>query len=237
MISMSLLNPLAGLDLALHGSDHLIGWGQPNRIDNTLLYVTGFDPSTNRFLYQVNERFGDQRSSQSTVVQQPFQLSLTMRYTVGPDRQRDAMLAAQAAARGGAPGGRGTPGGQYAGMVRRYAPNIFKQILDQADTLKLALTDGQKSLLQVMSDSLAKQIDTLGVHLQERIAKAGNNVDNQAMLAFLRPVLVEAQDLGGLSIKQAQLILSKDQWAKLPERMRNPAAVFGPGGGGRGGRP
>ncbi len=239
MISMSLLNPLAGLDLALHGSDHLLGWGQPNRIDNTLLYVTGFDPSTNRFLYQVNERFGDQRSSQSTVVQQPFQLSLTMRYTVGPDRQRDAMIAAQAAARGGAAGAAGAarraPGGQYAGMVRRYTPNTFQQILDQPDTLKLNLTDGQKSLLHLMADSLAKQIDTLGVHLQERITKAGNNVDNNAMLAFLRPVLVEAQELGALSVKQAQLILTKEQWAKLPERIRNPTAVFGPGGGGRGG--
>ena len=239
MISISFVNPLAGLDLLAHGQDHLQGWGQPNRIDSNLLYVTGFDPITQNFKYQINERFGDQRST-SQVIQQPFQVSLTARYTIGPDRQREMMLAAQSTARGGR-GGRGgdpnAPGGMYAGMVRRYAPNIFKEILDRADTLKLGLTDTQKSLLKVLSDSLAKQIDTLSAHLADRVTKAGANVEQQAMLAFLRPVLTEAQDLGAKSVREAQVILTKEQWAKLPERIRNPSTVFGPGGpGGPGGR-
>lgn len=236
MISASFMNPLAGLDLLLHGQNHLQGWGQPNRIDSNLLYVTGFDPVNQAFRYQVNERFGDQRSS-SQVITQPFQISVTARYTVGPDRQRQMMLAAQSMARGGR-GGRGNPnapGGMYAGMVRRYAPNIFKDILDRADTLKLALTAPQTALLKVMADSLATQIDTLSAHLAERVTKAGPNVEPAAMLAFLRPVLAEAQDLGAKSVREAQIILSKEQWAKLPERTRNPQAVFGPGG--RGGGP
>jgi hypothetical protein len=47
---------------------------------------------------------------------------------------------------------------------------------------------------------------------------------------------MEAQELGARSIKEAQQILIPAQWAKLPERIRSPQAVFGPVGGG-GGRP
>ncbi|MBI1809853.1 MAG: TonB-dependent receptor [Gemmatimonadetes bacterium] len=242
MISASFVNPLAGIDLLMHGASHLQGWGQPNRIDSNLLYVTGFDPVSQSFKYQVNERFGDQRTT-SQVITQPFQISITARYTIGPDRQREMMLAAQAMARNGR-GGRGgdpnAPGGMYAGMVRRYAPNIFKEILDRADSLKLELTAPQKTILKVMADSLATQIDTLSAHLAVRVTKAGNNVEPQAMLAFLRPVLSEAQELGAKSVREAQVILTKEQWAKLPERLRNPSAVFGPGRGGGppgGGRP
>ncbi len=227
MLSASLVNPLAGADLLVHGANNLQGWGQPNRVDPNLLYVTGFDPVTNNFKYQVNERFGDQRAA-TAIVQQPFQISITARYTIGPDRQREMMLAAQQAARGG----RGSGAGGVAGMVRRYAPNIFKEILDRSDTLKLNLTESQTTVLKLMSDSLAKQIDTLSAHLDERVKKAGNNVDQAALTAYLRPVLAEAQDLGAKSIGEAKIILTKEQWDKLPERLRNPMAIFGPGGRG-----
>jgi hypothetical protein len=241
MLSFSLNNPIAGLDRLLHGQDNLQGWGQPNRVDNQLLFVRGYDAANNRFLYQVNERFGDGRKG--TVVQtNPFLVAITARYTIGPDRQRDAMLAAQAMARGGRGGRGGNPADSanpMAGMARRYAPNIFRQILTQADTLKLDLTDAQKALLQVMADSLVRQIDTLGVRLQKKSQTMGNNADPQAVQVQLRPILVEAQELGAKSIKEAQQILSPGQWAKLPERIRNPQSVFGPvgGAGGRGGRP
>jgi hypothetical protein len=128
----------------------------------------------------------------------------------------------------------------FTGQVRRYAPNIFRQILQQADTLHLALTPEQVSLLTQQSDSLLKLIDTLAVRLQKKMLAVGNNADPQSVQVQMRPILVEAQELGARSIKQAQLLLTKDQWAKLPERIRSPQAVFGPGpgiGGGRGGRP
>jgi hypothetical protein len=234
MLSASLVNPLAGADLLVHGANNLQGWGQPNRVDPNLLYVTGFDPVSNNFKYQVNERFGDQRAA-TAIVQQPFQISITARYTIGPDRQREMMLAAQSQARGGRGGAASGPGGFIAGVVRRYAPNTFKDILDRNDTLKLNLTDAQKSILKLMSDSLAKQIDTLSAHLDARVKKAGSNVDQAALTAYLRPVLTEAQELGAKSIGEAKIILRKEQWDRLPERIKNPTAIFGPGG--RGGPP
>src|SRR4029078_965693 len=90
MISVSALNPLAGIDELLHGSDNLHGWGQPNRADPTLLYVRGFDQQTNRFIYQVNERFGDNTASRSAI-RVPFQLAVQARIQVGPDRQRELL--------------------------------------------------------------------------------------------------------------------------------------------------
>ena len=249
MLSMVLNNPLAGLDRVLHGVNNLEGWGQQNRVDNQLLYITGFDAVNRQFKYQVNERFGDGRKG--TIIQtSPFLISLSARYTIGPDRARDALLAAQQMARGGGRGGRGGAGpdaepdtvnGGLNGMIRRYSPNIFRQVLQQADTLKLGLNPSQVALLTVMADSLVRQVDTLGAKLLKKVKTIGNNADPPAMQIQLRPILVEAQDLGAKSNKEAQLILTKEQWAKLPERLRNPQAVFGPGpgagGGGRGGRP
>ena len=186
----------------------------------------------------MNERFGDGRKG--TVVQiNPFLVAITARYTIGPDRQREALLAAQAMARAGRGGRGGSPADSanpMAGVARRYAPNVFRQILNQADTLHLDLSEAQKSLLTLMSDSLVKQIDTLGMRLLRKSRSLGNNVDPAAAQIQLRPILVEAQELGASSIKDARTILTPAQWEKLPERMTRPQTVFGPIGG-RGGRP
>jgi hypothetical protein len=68
MISVCAINPLAGLDQLLHGADNLKGWGQPNRADPTLRYVTGFDPVAKRFIYTVNDRFGDNPASRVAIL-------------------------------------------------------------------------------------------------------------------------------------------------------------------------
>ena len=238
MLSFAFANPLAGLDQALHGSNNLQGWGQAPRIDPNLLFVKGFDPTTNRFLYQVNERFGTSRGSTTITNPNPFNIAVTARLTVGPDRQRDALLAMQAAARGGrgatfADSAGGVPGAQ----VRRYAPNIFAQILQRNDSLKLALTDVQIAKLREMQDAHGRQVDTLAVRLQAKIASLGNNAEPGAMQIQIRPLLVEAQQFGATEINSAQIILTAEQWAKLPDQIRHPTAVFGPvGAGGRGGR-
>jgi hypothetical protein len=239
MISFALTNPIAGADLLLHGQNHLEGWGQPARANSQLLYVTGFDPVSNNFKYSVNEKFGDQRSNQ-LIITRPFQVQLTARYTIGPDYARQAQLAAQAAARGGRGGGTPTDTMvQYTRMVQRYVPNIFRTILTRADTLKLDLTASQKTLLTVLADSLVHQIDTLGLKVAAKMRSMGNNADPAAVQVQMRGIFSDAQELGARSIAEAQIILTKEQWAKLPDAVKHPQSVFGPiqGGGGRGGRP
>ena len=78
-LMVSLVNPLAGADRLLHGANGLRGWGQPDRPDATLLYVRGFDPSAERFTYEVNERFGDTQSAR-TAIRSPFQIGLQVRF-------------------------------------------------------------------------------------------------------------------------------------------------------------
>jgi len=51
-------NALAGLDHLLHGEANLRGWGLASRSDPTLLRPVGFDAVDDRFVYEVNERFG-----------------------------------------------------------------------------------------------------------------------------------------------------------------------------------
>jgi hypothetical protein len=122
--------------------------------------------------------------------------------------------------------------------VRRYAPNVFRQILQQADTLKLALTPDQKIRLTAMQDSLYLLVDTLAVRAEAKMKSIGNNAEPGALQLQLRPILAEAQQLGATTIHQAQIILTSEQWAKLPDRIKNPPQIFGPGGrGGRGGPP
>jgi hypothetical protein len=238
MISFALNNPVSGVDLLLHGQNNLQGWGQPARINSQLLYVTGFNPQTNNFIYSVNEKFGDQRSNQ-LIITNPFRVQLTARYTIGPDRQRDALLAAQAAARGNNPGAPVDTMAQYRRMVQRYVPNTFRTVLDRADTLKLDLTGSQITILTVLADSLVHQIDTLGIKVAAKMHSIGNNADQAAIQVQLRGILAEAQQIGARAIAQVQIILTKDQWAKLPDNVKHPLSVFGPiqGGGGRGGRP
>jgi hypothetical protein len=237
MVSLQLVNPLAGMDRLVNGKD-LEGWGQPRRVDPNLLYVTGFDQATQRFQYTVNERFGDATGTGAGgrgVGQQlnPFQVAVQMRYTVGPDRTRDAMLAAQAAARGGRGGPGGAGGNDMGAMVRRFAQNPFQQTLAIRDSLDL--DSAQVARLDAMREAFDGRVNTLATGLQDRLQRLGNNADPQAMMQQLQGPLAEAQRIRTESMTELQRVLTPAQWEKLPARIKNPQAGFpgmGPGAGG-----
>src|SRR5688572_31760470 len=124
MISVTTQNLLGGLDELFHGGRNLHGWGAIRSQDNTLLYVRGFDPVGNRYVYEVNERFGASRQG-ANGISVPFQLGVNARLMVGPDRAREAIDAVRGAAfggRGGRGGGAGGAGGTgLAGMATALA--------------------------------------------------------------------------------------------------------------------
>ncbi|HYJ80214.1 MAG TPA: TonB-dependent receptor, partial [Longimicrobiaceae bacterium] len=105
-ISIDATNLGAGADLLLHGSSDLRGWGQPDfGRDNVLLYPRGFDPASRRFVYQVNETFGQNRIRRGFT--SPFQVALSARLGVGRQQQQ------------GGPGALGAIGlGGFGGEVR-----------------------------------------------------------------------------------------------------------------------
>jgi len=101
MLSVTTVNFLGGLDQLINGQRNLQGWGGVRTGDPTLLYVRGFDPATERYVYQVNERFAAQRSGQGSVAT-PFQIG-SRRATRSVPIARGTSCAARS--RSGAPRG------------------------------------------------------------------------------------------------------------------------------------
>lgn len=239
MISLQLVNPLAGLDRLINGSEEE-GWGQPRRIDPNLLYVTGFNTVQRRFTYAVNQRFGDATGAGAGgrgVGQQlnPFQVALQMRYTIGPDRMREAMLAAQSSARGGRGGPGGLAGADIGGLIRRVATNPFQQTLALRDTL--GLDSAQVQRLDALREAFDGRINTLAAEVQTRIQRLGNNADPQAAIQQLQGPIGDAQRIRTESLAALREVLTPAQWERVPPRIKNAQMGFpgGPGGGGPGG--
>jgi hypothetical protein len=229
MISATTVNFLGGVDQLFNGQKNLKGWGSFRAGDPTLLYVRGFDPSTERYLYQVNERFGAQRSGQGSIVL-PFQIGFQARYTLGPDRARDIVrgaIAQRGAGRLG--GGAGGPGG-FASRFDRVLPNPIAQILERKDSI--ALTDSQVVRLTTLRDSLDAKNARVQAALKEAIDKAGANPDPGALFGALRPKLDEGRSNTQKAVAEAKAILTAEQWGRLPDRVKNAGQQgFGPGQG------
>ena len=86
-LSFQLTNPLGAADLLLHGANHLHGWGQSNAPDRVLLAARGFDPSSRRYDYEVNERFGATDPARTTS-RTPVTVTAVVRIDIGPTRER-----------------------------------------------------------------------------------------------------------------------------------------------------
>ncbi len=240
-ISVVTVNTLGGLDELLHGAKNLRGWGQFRGQDNTLLYVRGFDAATQGYRYEVNERFGAARNG-ANGIRVPFQLGINARYTVGPDRMRD-MIQAMRGGMGGGPGGggrgRGGPGGGADG-ARAGGPAAIADMAAAANPVNaviqlkdsLALTDAQIAKLKPLSDSLAARNSALGIDARKIAQDAGANPDMGALFGRMRPVLDQMQKQNGDAMREVEKILTSEQWAKVPERVkRGQLAGFGQGQG------
>ncbi len=233
-LSFMTVNFLGGLDRLLHGENGLHGWGQFRGQDNTLLYVRGFDATTNDYRYEVNERFGASRNGANGITV-PFQIGFQARYTLGPDRMRDMI---NGMIRGGGQQGRGgfaagapgqpnagSPGGGGFGMNF----NPVAQIIQLRDTL--TLTDAQVAQLQPMADSLTARNTALGAEIQKAMRDAGANPDMGAVMRTMQPKLEQMRRDNEAVLQRVQAVLTPEQWAKVPDRVKNA------GRGGRQGAP
>ena len=224
---VSLINPLAGADQLLHGSSGLRGWGQPNRPDATLLTVRGFDPVESRYVYEVNERFGDSRGAR-TALRNPFQVGIQARLQVGPDRQRERLLEGLAAL--GRRGGTRTLDARA--IVERVAPDPVFPILERRDSLGLSME--QVAALEAISDSLSAAIDTVVASVQATLDSA-TAAGGTLATAFpaIQPRLQAMREEYLSALRAAERTLTREQWEKLPMRLRNPLQIRGPGQEGR----
>ena len=154
-ISLVTVNLLGGLDEWLHGTANLRGWGFSAAPDPVLLYVRGFDPTSESFRDAVNQRFGAIAGANGGVTV-PFQIGIQAHLAIGPDRTRDRIRTAFGG-RGGRRGGAGLLGGDtvsVASFAARFAqvlPNPISVMLGLKDTLQLA--DSQVAALKAIAKS------------------------------------------------------------------------------------
>jgi hypothetical protein len=233
MISVVTVNFLHGLDQLLHSPAGEKGWGLTPRPDGNLLYVTGFDTVGQRYLYRVNERFGATAGS-ANAFRPPFQVGVSLRLQIGPDRMRPALDAMRG--RGGAGGARmGGPGGgarlfgSPADLMRRLdsmAPNPARIALELRDTI--LLDTAQVTRLTALRDSLDARNQARMDTVLRAVQREGTNANPERLFTTLRPVLDALRQDRSRAVQAVQAVLTPVQWARVSLRLR---PQQGPGDG------
>jgi hypothetical protein len=218
-----------------------------------LLYPRGFDPATQSYRYEVNERFGASRQ-QNQAFRNPFQIQVQARLTVGRQQQGGGGFGGIAGAVMGGAGGRGGPGGggnfNPRNILDRVLANPVRELIALRDTLQL--TPEQVTRLEVIADSLQPRLDTARAQAEREIARTstpgsaprGNRAAGQeggqggGVFQAIGPQIQAVRAQSQQALAEAQKVLTPEQWQRVPERIRNPATGFGgPRGEGAGQRP
>ena len=101
-------------------------------------------------------------------------------------------------------------------------PNPAAEILELKDSL--ALTDSQLVKLTALRDSTAASYTAIADSIHTAVEKVGTNADPARLFATMRPHLTKGRAISRQVLQQAQSILTPEQWAKVPERIRSPGA-------------
>ncbi|HYW51640.1 MAG TPA: hypothetical protein VE861_13590, partial [Gemmatimonadaceae bacterium] len=177
-VSVSMRNLLGGIDQAINGAN-LRGWGTRAAPDPQLYSVRGFDPSSNRYLYDVNPRFGA-TNPKLTALRVPFVVTLDVAMPFSPSYPAQTLTRALRNGRNGFPG----PKRDSAALVTRYrrtAPELYGQILELRDSL--LLTNEQLALVQSAQAALTARTDSVWGALAAHLATLGDRYDTKAELA------------------------------------------------------
>lgn len=172
-ISLAIANPLGGLDQLLHGSSHLRGWGLPAFPDPVLYNVRGFDPSSHRFRYEVNPRFGNTLPAAS-LVRSPFRITLDISTSIGPTTAVQQLTRLVSAGRAGRPGKRMTAD-EIKVRYARNVPDPYAQILEESDSL--LLSEAQEKALTAAQAEWLKGVDSVWTGLADYLVGLGDTYD------------------------------------------------------------
>lgn len=211
-VSFNIANPLGGLDQLLHGTQ-LRGWGNPAAPSSVLYNVRGFDAANQRFVYQVNQKFGDTRPT-ATTLRAPFRVTLDIQWRYGPStglQQLDRWLQA---GRDGRPGKR-LDADELKRRYSRNVPNPYSAILQEADSLLLTL-DQVKALTEARV-KYAARVDSAWSALTDWMAALPDRFDAAEALKRQETAIDEVWDMGRVEL-QATLprILNPLQLRMLP---------------------
>ena len=215
-IQFSLSNPMGAADLAVNGSGHLRGWGQSVSPDPSLLYVRGFDPTTNRYKYEVNQRFGATRPD-LVIIRQPVVLSTTMKFDIGAMRERQT-LAQQLGI------GRTLPGTRYPADLFRSVgvnsvSNPMSTILRQQDSLHL--TSIQADSIAAMNRRYNYRSDSLWAPIARYFATLPEKYDEGDAFDRYRQARHAQIDMLMKIVGPLRELLTSEQQRKLPQLVVN----------------
>lgn len=211
-ISLQIANPLGAADLMFNGSDDLRGWGQVRTPEQALLYVRGFNPGSQRYTYEVNQRFGA-TSPALSAVRAPVRVTAMIRMDLGPSREWQSL--SMQLDRGRTLRGNKVPEAMIKAMYGSGGiPNPMATILRQADTLKL--TGIQADSLATMNRRYIIRLDSIWAPVAKEWAALPDTYDKrnvQDRYVNARKASVDLLLRLSPVIKQ---LLTQDQLRKLP---------------------
>ncbi|HYU53836.1 MAG TPA: hypothetical protein VEK37_12875, partial [Gemmatimonadaceae bacterium] len=212
-LSFQIGNPLGAADLLLHGNDNLRGWGQFSFPDPTLLAVRGFDPQTQRYTYDVNQRFGSTQPA-LTAVRAPVTVTAMMRFDLGPTRERQALT--QQLDRGRTLRGTKAPEPMLRAIYGNGGiPNPLSTILRQADTLEL--TGPQADSIATMNRRYVVSLDSIWSPVAKYLAALPDKYNKDEAYARYQRAREASVDMLIKLVPQIKRVLTAEQRRKLPQ--------------------
>ncbi|HEY4217207.1 MAG TPA: TonB-dependent receptor [Gemmatimonadaceae bacterium] len=210
-LSFQVSNPLVAADMLAHGENNLHGWGQSVIPQSQLLYVRGFDQTTQRFDYSVNQRFGATDLG-ATALRNPVTLTTRVQFDVGPTRERQALT--QMLDRGRSLSGTKAP----EQMLRVFGPigitNPMATILRQADTL--GLTPVQADSIAVLNRAFTVKIDSIWNPVAKYLATLPDKYDQSEAYDRYRDAREMSVDALIKLAPAVRSLLTADQFRMLP---------------------
>ncbi len=212
-LSFQVNNPLGAADLLLHGSNNLRGWGQPAQPDATLLYARGFDPATQRYRYEVNQRFGATRPA-FTSFRAPVTVTALLRFDLGASRERQVLT--QQLDRGRRTPGQKVPEPQLNAMYGTGSVTInpMAQILRQSDSLQL--TGPQADSIATLNRLFTIRQSQIWGPVVKEFAKLDDRYDQDIAYGRYKKAREASIDLLKSIAPSIRNLLTPDQRRKLP---------------------
>ncbi|HST07326.1 MAG TPA: hypothetical protein VLJ83_04105, partial [Gemmatimonadaceae bacterium] len=211
-LSLQVGNPLGAADLMLHGNNKLRGWGQFSFPDPNLLAVRGFDPTAQRYQYDVNERFGSTLPA-LTAVRAPVTVTAIMRFDLGPTRERQALT--QQLDRGRTLRGNKAPEPMLKAIYGTGGiPNPLASILREVDTL--GLSGPQADSIATMNRRYVISLDSIWSPVAKYLAALPDNYDKDEAYSRYRRAREASVDMLARLVPDIKRLITPEQRRKLP---------------------
>jgi hypothetical protein len=180
--------------------------------NSQLLYVTGFDPATQSYRYQVNQLFG-QPTNFGTARHRypPFQMQLGLEYKLG-----GPPTAPMALSMGLLPSGKQPPytGDQIRDKLSRMTRDPIQQILVRKDTM--ALSKEQVTQLEAISHEFRARSDSAMEPVFDYVMRKGRKIDDSQLSSRLGKAQPVIQRMLADANTRAHALLTPAQIRMLP---------------------